>query len=914
MANATRIMLVEDEGVVALQLRARLELLGYQVVEIADSGSEAVRLAQEHCPDLILMDIRLRGAMDGIEAARAIRSRKDVPIIYLTAYADDATVQRAKITEPHGYLVKPFEDQELSSTIEVALYKHEMERRLRESEARFRRLAENARDAIFRVSIPDGRVEYMSRASLEVFGCEPQAFYDQADLLRTLIVPPWREAVEEQWQQVLTGDVPSFIEYQVQLPSGEIHWVLQRNVPVMDDEGELVALEIIATDITERQQAEQAVRDSHARLFTVLDGIDAHIHVVDLESREVLYANQSMQQDFGDVLIGKICYEVFHGRDEPCEHCLVSQLIDRYGEPTGVITWEGLNPTTGRWYVNHDRAMPWVDGRLVRLQVAMDITDRREAEVALRESKERFQQISSLTSDLAYASYLNPQGRLVSAWTSGPIERLTGKNGDEFHRRGGWLDYAHSEDLLAVEEALAERLAGKANVVEFRARHADGRLRWLRDHGRPVRDPASGEVIGILGATQDITEQHETDEALRKSHQRLEKTLSELQDTQQQLVQQERLAAVGQLAAGIAHDFNNILAVIVLESQLGLFQTEVDPILQRHLHTIRNQAGRAADLVQQILDYSRQSLLEQRPLDLVPLLKEQTKLLRRTLPESIRIELELDCRPEDCIVHADLTRMQQMIMNLVFNARDAMLSKGDGILRLQLSRQETTVDCVTCGQKVAGVWVRLTVSDTGVGIKPELLPRIFEPFFTTRAPLGSGLGLAQVYGIVSQHGGHIEVTTDLGIGSTFGVYLPVWENDSSLSDDGRDHSVPRGNGQLILVAEDEPIVRSALEGGLRSIGYRVEVAADGQEALDVFEDHPEIALVLSDVVMPNMNGLELCRKLKQRKQNIPVLLLTGYSDEHLELGETGGVAAGWLKKPVSLEELAQQIAAILKTE
>ena len=241
-------------------------------------------------------------------------------------------------------------------------------------------------------------------------------------------------------------------------------------------------------------------------------------------------------------------------------------------------------------------------------------------------------------------------------------------------------------------------------------------------------------------------------------------------EIQQRIQQRDRLAAVGQLAAGIAHDFNNIMAVIVLYTHMALRRSDVPPKVRERLTTIDRQATRATDLVQQILDFSRRAVLERRPMDLVTFLKEQVSLLERTLPESIKIGLTYGMGEH--MVNADPTRMQQVIMNLALNARDAMPEGGElhiGLERIGIEPGELS----PLPEMEAGEWVRVTVTDTGTGIPPDVLPRIFEPFFTTRAPLGTGLGLAQVYGIVKQHEGHVDVTTKVGEGTTFVFYLPA---------------------------------------------------------------------------------------------------------------------------------------------
>jgi len=405
--------------------------------------------------------------------------------------------------------------------------------------------------------------------------------------------------------------------------------------------------------------------------------------------------------------------------------------------------------------------------------------------------------------------------------------------------------------------------------------------------------------------------------ALRQSNRRLEETLAELEATQQQVIQQERLAAVGQLAGGIAHEFNNIMASIILGSDVMLRTSNLRPRDRRQLIAIRQEGRRAADLTQQILDFGRQAMLRRQNLDLSPFVEELKGLLQRTLPESIRIHLI--CNAEKVMVNADPDRLQQAVVNLALNARDVMPEGGDLYLELDRSAPPSLLPA---GEKAPaggweGQWARLTVTDTGSGIPPDVLPHIFEPFFTTRAPLGSGLGLSQVYGIVKQHKGHIDVSTKVGEGTTFAIYLPALPVSqpevSFLETTSETTDMPEGNGETILVVEDGPVIRKALTDSLEMLNYRALAAAGGREALALLEQHSgEIALVLSALVMPEIGEVALCRTFKRHDPTVRTVILADYPPEDGEENLESAGVAGWLQKPVSLEQLAQAMAQALK--
>jgi two-component system, cell cycle sensor histidine kinase and response regulator CckA len=387
--------------------------------------------------------------------------------------------------------------------------------------------------------------------------------------------------------------------------------------------------------------------------------------------------------------------------------------------------------------------------------------------------------------------------------------------------------------------------------------------------------------------------------------------ITQERDIQRRAQRQERLAAVGQLAAGIAHDFNNILAIITLYAQLILRTVEMPVHAQERLHTIEQQTTRATDLIQQILDFSRQSVLERRPLDLLSFMENLATLLKRTLPEHIQIEL--DHAAETYFIHADPSRIQQVMMNLAVNARDAMPEGGH--LQIKLAHVQTEAPKpMPVRDMPPGNWVQIEITDSGDGIPPESLPHIFEPFFTTKeVGQGTGLGLSQVYGIVQQHEGFIDVATKVRQGTTFTLYFPALVTGERTADIADRASLQSGQGQRLLIVEDDPTIRQALVDSLTFLNYEVMEAVNGREALTILAAKAdEIALVLSDAVMPEMGGVALFHAIQQKKLNIPVVLLTGHPlSKEMENLETLGLT-GWLSKPPDLVNLSHILAKALQ--
>ena len=381
-------------------------------------------------------------------------------------------------------------------------------------------------------------------------------------------------------------------------------------------------------------------------------------------------------------------------------------------------------------------------------------------------------------------------------------------------------------------------------------------------------------------------------------------------EMQMRIQMQDRLATVGQLAAGIAHDFNNIMAAILVYTDLLTDDPMLPPESRDRLLVIQQQVRRAASLIRQILDFSRRSIMEQSTLDLLPFIKELDRMLARVLPETIQVDLSY--HPGRYVVNADPTRLQQVFMNLAVNSRDAMPEGGQLTFVLGSITIEPQ-DPRPFRELADGNWITIQIKDTGVGIQPEHLPHVFEPFFTTK-PVGegTGLGLAQVYGIIKQHGGFIDVTSQVGRGTTFCLYLPALTEPERLQARGDFREKLDGNGISVLVVEDDRTTLEALRTLLESQNFHVLTAGHGNEALELLEGTKSpISLVVSDLVMPQMGGLPLYHSIQEKWPQTKMLFITGHpmEGESQALLEKGGVK--WLQKPFSVNELSQMVKSLL---
>ncbi len=769
------------------------------------------------------------------------------------------------------------------------------EEALRQSEQRYRDLVDNANEAI--VVVQDGVVEFANLKAFEMTG------YSEQDLLSKpfieFIHPDDRSgAIERQQRRMMGQNIPFRQILRVVDRSGETKWVESDSI-IIDWEGRPAVLSFI-DDISERRRAEEALRLTQFSLDRAGDpafwmGPDARF----------FYVNEAA------------CYSLGYSREELLSMTVhdmdphfpkeVWQEHWREVKQRGTFTLESRHRTKDGRIFPVEITVNYLEfeGREYNFAFARDITERKQAEETLRKSEERLRLILQNMPVLMDAFDENFS---AVVWNR-ECERVTGYTASEM------VGNPRSLELLVPDaeyrEQMAAEMARRGNDYrdwEWDIVAKDGSPKTIAWSNISKEYPISGWSGWGIGV--DVTERKRAEKALRDSNRRLEETLAELRETQERMVQQERLAAVGQLAAGIAHDFNNILASIVLYTQMSLRTPDVTPKTRERLEAIARQVQHGTDLVQQILDFGRRTVLERRPLDLRPFLEEVVGLLKRTLPENIRIDLA--CGRGEHIIHADPMRVQQALVNMALNARDAMPEGGELRIGLDRSRIEEGGP-MPLPDMQAGEWVQVTVTDTGTGIPPKVLPHIFEPFFTTKAPLGHGLGLAQVYGIVKQHEGHIGAETQVGKGTTFTFYFPMLAIAQPEPPIQEMPALVQGSGELILVVEDDPAMRAALVDVLDMLNYKVLEAANGREAVAVVEQHHgDISLVLSDWVMPLMGGLELVRELQQRRLSAKVLMLTGHPLDRTTKSKPPEGVVGWVQKPPSLDQLAEAVAQALR--
>jgi PAS domain S-box-containing protein len=537
-----------------------------------------------------------------------------------------------------------------------------------------------------------------------------------------------------------------------------------------------------------------------------------------------------------------------------------------------------------------------VEEKTVQLRDAIDdlqleLFERQQAEEALRKSEERFRTLAEFTYDWEY--WLSPEGHYN--YISPSVERITGYSRDQFLQEPGLLErITHPDDQeLVNQHVLAEPTSLKSHMVEFRIITKDGEERWISHVCQPVSS-VDGRNLGRRVSNRDVT-----------PRKRAEAAKIQLES---QLRQAQKMEAIGTLAGGIAHDFNNILSPIIMYTEIALKSTR-DEDLRPYLDQVLKSSRRASDLVKQILAISRQTEPQPIIMQLGPLVKETLKLLRASFPATI--ELRQHLVPSGDWILADPTEIYQVVMNLCTNAAHAMADM-NGVLDVSLDLVDLKEEQSAFGMNIKpGAYVRFSVKDTGHGIPPEVLDRIFEPYFTTKEiGQGTGLGLALVHSVVQACNGGITVVSEPHQGTTFHIFFPRIQAEV-LSESEDITPLPQGCERVLLV-DDEADIVSAVQTFLGQAGYKVVPFTDSRKALAAFQTSPEnFDLVITDLTMPHLTGLDLARELLQLRPHLPIIICTGYGDPvTIEKIKPMGIRE-IIFKPIIPRNLAEAIHRVL---
>jgi two-component system, cell cycle sensor histidine kinase and response regulator CckA len=879
MAQKT-ILTVEDDGIYAAYIETVLDGLGYAVLQPVATGEEAIVQAIADKPDLILMDIKLAGEMDGITAANHIKSCSDVPIIYLTSYSQDSLLEQARITTPYGYLVKPVSRQELKVTIEMALYRHALDRKLKESEEKYRLLFHShiAAFALHEIicdakGVPvDYRFLEVNPAFEKLTGLKAEEITGRCVLE---VLPDTGTFWIDRYGAVTLTGIPAHFEHYSE--------ALDKHFEVTAYQTEPGRFATSFIDITSRKRAEEDLKRVNERLSLATYAAHMGVWERDIGKNELTWDDRMYElyalskQDFSGA------YESWLQRVHPDDRARSEEMSrealrseKEYDTEFRIVRPDGTMRTLKACGIVSRGS----EGNPMRLiGVNYDITEQRQAEQALRESEQELRTLMDMA-PVAIAlvdmegnrKYINHKFQELFGYTLEDVPTVA-----EF-RRLAYPDPAYRQTVPSIFKGYSE--TGEITPFEATITCKDGSHRHVVSSAAVV----SGMILLMLN---DVTE--------RK---RLE---SELQQAQ-------KMEAIGHLAGGVAHDFNNILTAIIGFGTLIEMGLDSNNPHRPYIEEILRAAERAARLTDSLLTYSRKQMIQPVSLNLNHSIEMQKKLLARLIGEDIQLVARLSEEP--VIVLADQVQMDQVVMNLVTNARDAMPQGGTITIGTDLIEIDEAF-IASHGYGTRGPHALLTITDTGCGMDRDTLQNIFNPFFTTKeVGKGSGLGLSVVFGIVKQNNGHVDVESRPGEGTTFFIYLPIVR--TTIMPEREEVSSFTKGQETIFVAEDEEAVRSFMRTILKKGGYRVIEALNGTEAVRAFgEQYDAIDLVVLDVVMPGMNGKAVYEGIKKLKPEQKILFTSGYTDDIIASKGVVDKGLAFISKPIKPLAFLKKIRDVL---
>jgi len=898
------------------------EILGQQYPLIPEDKREEFRSFYK--------SVRQGGALSGVETRRR---KKDGSLI-------DVNLSTAPLRDTEGNV-----GGALAILADITEHK-QMENALVESERKLRLIAENMRDAVFAYDM-NRRLQYVNPAFETLTGYTTKELYERNFI--HYIHPEDEARMMRLWEGLYEGKAFSGEEFQIVTKDGQTKWCSSSWSPLLDEEGRQIGIQGRELDITERKHAEEALRESQAKFQELYDEAPVGYHELDTEGR-VTRVNRTELEMLGytaEEMVGHPVWE-FVVEEEASRKALKAKIAGIV--PPGRAferTYRRKDGTTVPVLIE-DRLLQAPDGRITGIRSTIqNITERKRAEEAERHSRMLAEatasaslhflemgdvgtmaqiiaeQATQLTgAQLGIVIDVDAQSRpRIRAVSTGVWKTLKGEVCERARREleeKGFFALPFGESLVVTP--LREGTSVLTNSPREHPRWAGTMPDWHPPVesflGVPVK--IGSAVVGMIALANrpgGFTERelHDLETFANTAALALRIAYSEEQRarTEEQLHQAMKMEAIGRLAGGIAHDFNNLLTAVTGYAELGFNALHPAERVRRYFDEIRQAADRATKLTRQLLTFSRRQPVQPRVINLNAIILDMHAMLRRLIGEDI----ELVTLPAENLwsVRVDPGHLEQVLVNLAVNARDAMPHGG----RLTLETANIQFEQERTGRLISpipGEYVMLAVSDTGVGMTDEVKTHLFEPFFTTKeVGKGTGLGLATCYGIVKQSGGWIRAYSEPGQGTTFKIYFPrVQEPPAGLPPRDQVGFLPRGT-ETILLVEDEVLVRSLATQILRDQGYTVLEATNGEEALQIVQQQEgqPIHLLLTDVVMPQMGGKALADRLRATRPGLKVLFASGYMDEEVwDLG-VSDLGIGFLQKPFTPGALARKVREVL---
>ena len=867
-ASPTGMLMVDATGRIALANRKMEQIVGYTVDELVgrpldDLLPERSRAVHARHWEHFYSDPQPRGMGVGRDLCARHKDGREVPVeIGLAPLSHDG----------QAYV--------LASVVDITERKRLAER------LQWQSLAVEQGPASVVMTDLQGTIEYVNPRFCEVTGYGfDEVRGKNPRLLQSGRTPP--EVYREMWATITSGR-PWYGELMNRKKDGTLYWDAMWVYPLRDATGTVARFLALKEDISERKRAEQTIRERDERLRQLVENISEVFFVMDAEYRETLYISPAYEKVWG-----RSCASLYANPPsflEPVVPEDMGRVVGnfaqiRQGEDAGEIEFRVAQPNGHvRWVLAHAVPVRNERNQVYRIVgVALDVTKRKEALAAVAASEQRlrtlFETVNLIVLGLdarGIVEYVNPFFLELTGYTR---HEVIGKS---------WFEFLPKGQRSKMEAVFHELMGGEVrshyeNAIVTKA----GQERMIAWNNTVSQDPL-GRPTGTLSIGEDITERHQLERQLRQA---------------------QKMEAIGRLAGGVAHDFNNVLTAIF--GYVDLLQEDFpdDSPTRQDLGEIRKAAERASGLTRQLLAFSRQQVLEPIVLNLNDLIDDFEKMLRRVIGEDI--DLRLAPAGDLGNVRVDPGQVQQVLMNLVVNARDAMPT--GGTLTIETANAELTEEYAKLHQPVTpGSYVMVAVSDTGTGMDPEVQARIFEPFFTTKEKgKGTGLGLSTVYGIVKQSSGYVWVYSERDRGTTFKIYLPRIDAPARAPAPPREAKRLAGT-ETILLAEDDDMLRPLARELLAKLGYTVLEAANADEALALARKYDgPIQLLVADVVMPGPSGRELARRLAVTRPDTKVLYVSGYTDDAIV--HHGMLEAGlnFLQKPFTAQTLARRVRDVL---
>ncbi len=868
---------------------------GRYAIRAFNRGDAALEAARADPPGLVVSDVMMPG-LDGFGLLRELRADArtgSVPVILLSARAGEEARVEALAAGADDHMVKPFLARELLARVDahVALGRARLEARERETtlrtqaesdRRRLREFIQQAPASILIVRGPGHIVELVNRNAAIATGRPPEA----------LVGRPLTEALPEVAQQKYaalldrvyrTGEPHAERDARLRISPGEgrddydiyFDYVYQ---PLKDADGQVTGILLHGVDVTDRVRARTQTEASQAQLRLVTDALPGLVTYMDREYR-YHFSNQAYRHWFGidpASMIGRTASEIFGAAQFAQRQGFVDQALK--GQST---VFEGPVETPAG--VRHIRVVMvpdrGPDGEVRGIvTLSTDVSEQLAAAAALRRSEERYRLVAQATREAIWDWDL---GRGAMEWNEG-VRLLFGYDPADVVETAAWKrDRVHPGDREQFDRSFDALLVTGSRhwQEEYRFRRKDDSYAIVSDQAYVIHDEA-GRPARVLGTMSDITEQR---------------------NTEQQLRQAQRMQAIGKLAGGIAHEVNNQMTAVLGFSEFALRQVG-DAVVRRDIQQIIKAGTRAASITQQLLAFSRQQVLQPQVLRLNDVIDGLAPIFRQLLGADLQLDLHL--LPDTGQVRVDRNQLEQVLINLGLNARDATPSGGTLTItteRLLVGDREG---------RVPGWYAMIRMTDTGTGMDAATLAQAFEPFFTTKAVgKGSGLGLSTVYGIITQSGGFVELESDMGRGTEVRVFLPSHAGPATAAGDEESRSLP-SQGERILVVEDEESVRLLIGRSLLEAGYQVASAESGEAALDLAAAQ-EPDLVICDLVMPGLSGREVGERIAAIGPRIPVLYISGYPGEEVMQRGLLPEGAALLQKPFTPGQLAQRVREVL---